>query len=143
MQVNKRNRELNLKLFDENIIEKQNIKHLGLARQKYNRPNIESRTSTARATMYPLMGAGLHGINGINPLISYKLWKTYVIPRMLYGIQILNITKTDIQKLENLKKKTLKQLLSLLQRTADAVIYILLSVKSIQQIIHKTTISHF
>lgn len=93
--------------------------------------------------MYPLMGAGLHGINGINPLISYKLWKTYVIPRMLYGIQILNITKTDIQKLENLKKKTLKQLLSLLQRTADAVIYILLSVKSIQQIIHKTTISHF
>ena len=105
LQVNKRNKELNLKLFDENIIEKQNIKHLGLARQKYNRPNIESRTSTARATMYPLMGAGLHGINGINPLISYKLWKTYVIPRMLYGIQILNITKTDIQKLENFQKR--------------------------------------
>ena len=58
LQVNKKNKELNLKLFDENIIENQNIKHLGLERQKHNRPNIESRTSTTRATMYSLMGAG-------------------------------------------------------------------------------------
>jgi len=77
LQINKKNKELNLTLFDENIIEEQNIKHLGLKRQKHNRQNIESRTSTERATMYSLMGAGLHGINGINPLISYKLWKTF------------------------------------------------------------------
>lgn len=87
LQVNKKNKELNLKLFDENIIENQNIKHLGLECQKHNRTNIESRTSTAKATMYSLMGTGLHEINGINPLIS----------RMLYGIEILNTT-TDIQK---------------------------------------------
>jgi len=62
---------------------------------------------------------------------------------MLYGIEVLNITTTDIQKLENFQKKTLKQLLSLPQRTADAAIYILLSAESIQQIIHKTTISLF
>ena len=41
------------------------------------------------------------------------------------------------------KKKTLKQLLSLPHRTADAAIYILLSAESIQQIIHRTTISLF
>ena len=37
--------------------------------------------------MYSLMGAGLHGINGINPLIAWKLWRTFVVPRMLYGIE--------------------------------------------------------
>ncbi|CAG2218577.1 Ubiquitin-associated domain-containing protein 2 [Mytilus edulis] len=84
--------------------------------------------------MYSLLGAGLHGINGINPLLSYKLWRTYVIPRMLYGIEILNITKTDIQKLEAFSEKTFKQILSLPQRTADAAIYILLGAESIEQL---------
>jgi hypothetical protein len=26
--------------------------------------------------MYSLMGADLHGINGLNPLITWKLWRT-------------------------------------------------------------------
>ena len=48
--------------------------------------------------MYSLMGAGLHGINGINPLIAWKLWRTFVVPRMLYEIETLKITTTDMGK---------------------------------------------
>jgi hypothetical protein len=44
------------------------------------------------------MGAGLHGINGINPLIAWKLWRTFVVPRMLYEIETLKITTTDMGK---------------------------------------------
>ena len=69
------------------------------------RPGIEKRISIARGTMYSLMGAGLHGINGINPLIAWKLWRTFVVPRMLYGIETLKITTTDIYKLEQFQKK--------------------------------------
>ncbi|CAG2248365.1 unnamed protein product [Mytilus edulis] len=87
--INKKSKELNLELFNEKISEKQTIKHLGIERQDRNSPNVVNRISTARATMYSLMGAGLHGINGVNPLISYKLWRTFVIPRMLYGFEIL------------------------------------------------------
>ncbi|CAG2250061.1 unnamed protein product [Mytilus edulis] len=134
LMINKKNKDINLQLFNEKIDEKQNIKHLGIERQEKNNPNVENRISVARATMYSLLGAGLHGINGINPLLSYKLWRTYVIPRMLYGIEILNITKTDIQKLEAFQKKTFKQILSLPQRTADAAIYILLGAESIEQL---------
>jgi hypothetical protein len=50
----------------------------------------------------------LHGINGINPLIAWKLWRTFVVLRMLYGIEALKITTTDIYKLEQFQKKTLK-----------------------------------
>ncbi|VDI32111.1 Hypothetical predicted protein [Mytilus galloprovincialis] len=143
LMINKKNKDINLQLFNEKIDEKQNIKHLGIERQEKNNPNVENRISVARATMYSLLGAGLHGINGINPLLSYKLWRTYVIPRMLYGIEILNITKTDIQKLEAFQKKTFKQILSLPQRTADAAIYILLGAESIEQLVHKAVISLF
>ncbi|CAG2197875.1 unnamed protein product [Mytilus edulis] len=138
LMINKKNKDINLQLFNEKIDEKQNIKHLGIERQEKNNPNVENRISVARATMYSLLGAGLHGINGINPLLSYKLWRTYVIPRMLYGIEILNITKTDIQKLEAFQKKTFKQILSLPQRTADAAIYILLGAESIEQLASST-----
>jgi hypothetical protein len=55
--------------------------------------------------MYSFMGAGLHGINGINPLMAWKLWRTFVVPRMLYGIETLKITTTDIYKLEQFQKK--------------------------------------
>ena len=60
-----------LTLFKETICEKIYLKHLGIERQKNNIPDIEKRISIARDTMYSLMGAGLHGINGINPLIAW------------------------------------------------------------------------
>ena len=93
--------------------------------------------------MYSLMGAGLHGINGINPLIAWKLWRTFVVPRMLYGIETLKITTTDIYKLEQFQKKILKQFLGLPQQTADPAIYILLAAQCIEQIIHKANIGLF
>ena len=93
--------------------------------------------------MYSLMGADLHGINGLNPLITWKLWRTFVVPRMLYEIETLKITTTDIYKLEQFQKKTLKQLLGLPQQTADPAIYILLAAECIEQIIHKAIIGCF
>jgi hypothetical protein len=89
------------------------------------------------------MGAGLHGINVINPLIAWKLWRTFVVPRMLYGIETLKITTTDIYKLEQFQKKTPKQFLGLPQQTADPTIYILLVAECIEQIIHKAIIGLF
>ncbi|VDI27563.1 Hypothetical predicted protein [Mytilus galloprovincialis] len=64
LMINKKNKDINLQLFNEKIDEKQNIKHLGIERQEKNNPNVENRISVARATMYSLLGAGLHGING-------------------------------------------------------------------------------
>ena len=62
---------------------------------------------------------------------------------MLYGIETLKITTTDIYKLEQFQKKTLKQLLGLPQQTADPAFYILLAAECIEQIIHKAIIGLF
>ena len=67
--------------------------------------NIEDRLKIARRTVYALLGPGLHARKGLSPIVSAKLWQTYVIPRNLYGIEVLNYTKTDIIKFERLQFK--------------------------------------
>jgi len=41
----------------------------------------------------------------MSPVVAYKLWKTYVIPRALYGIKVMNHTASDIIQLEKLQRK--------------------------------------
>ena len=72
------------------------------------------------------MGAGLHSVNGVDPTISYKMWSTYVLPRSLYGLEALPITKKDRVSIRNQEKRTLKQLQSLPDSTCDALAFLLL-----------------
>ena len=60
--------------------------HLGISRRSNNSLDVDDRIQCARRTLYALMGAGMHGRNGIPPHIAFHVWSTYVLPRMLYGI---------------------------------------------------------
>lgn len=55
----------------------QRYKHLGIIREcnskLSNEVLIEERIKTARCTVYALMGAGLHGLNGVNPEVSISI----------------------------------------------------------------------
>jgi hypothetical protein len=62
---------------------------------KENEINIEDRISLARRTMYALMNTGLHGTNGMNPLAAIKMYEAYVIPKLLYGVEILPLNATQ------------------------------------------------
>ena len=57
--------------------------HLGIQRDNYSKFGVEevipSRIHTACRTVYALMGAGLHGLNGLNPKASVHLIKCYVL----------------------------------------------------------------
>ena len=62
--------------------------HLGIVRNVTNcaSQTVDNRISTARKTIYALMGAGLHGLNGLPVNVSIHLFNIYVIPRLLYGL---------------------------------------------------------
>ena len=70
----------------------QRYKHLGIIRECNSKKNneilIEERMKTARCTVYALMGAGMHGLNGVNPEVSISMWQTYVRPRLMYGLEV-------------------------------------------------------
>ncbi|CAG2228458.1 unnamed protein product [Mytilus edulis] len=117
--------------------------HLGIKRTdgKEHNFNIKERIQTARRTKYALMGSGVHGTNGLNPAISYQIYKTYVIPRLTYGLEVLPLTKSNIEELEIFHRKNLRHLQSLPERTSNAVVLLLLGALPIEAEIHKRHLS--
>ena len=94
-------------------------KHLGLTRKaKFNDNSelITERIQLARSTAYALMGAGLHGLNGVNPEVSVSLWNLYIQPRLLYGLESIQFSRADISKLEKYQRDFLRQIQHLPER---------------------------
>ncbi|KAH3841316.1 hypothetical protein DPMN_114775 [Dreissena polymorpha] len=73
------------------------VKHLGIIRTPKNNLNTDDRLKTARQTIYALLGPVLHARKGFSPVVALKLWNTYAIPRALYRVEILKVTKGDIE----------------------------------------------
>ena len=70
--------EKNLKWELENniVTPTEQTKHLGIIRSeiKENEINIEDRLTLARRTVYSLINTGVHGSNGINPIVSCTIF---------------------------------------------------------------------
>ena len=120
-----------------------NLKHLGIVRTSKNTLNTEDRLKIARQTIYALLGPGLHARRGLSPKVAVKLWKTYVLPRSLYGIEVLQNRKTDIERLEKQQRQMLKHFQGLPERTATVGVHILLGAEPIESIIDKQKLSLF
>ena len=69
------------------------------------------------------MASGMDGYNGFDPGTNLHLMKTYVLPVLLYRLELVLPCKTLINKLENYQKKMLKQILSLPMGTSDVAVY--------------------
>jgi ribosomal protein L31 len=111
--------------------------HLGINRTTQKETIACDTIKKARRTTYSLMGSGLHGVNGINPIISNKMWNTFVIPRSTYGLECMNIPPKEMANIEIFERKILKQAMGLPQNTANPIPYLLLGALPITAHIHK------
>jgi hypothetical protein len=94
--------------------------HLGIDRYADSLTSdlyIQDKVKMARRTTYALMGAGLHGTNGLAPSTCREMYIVYVIPRLLYGLEAMILKPKHYQMLEMYHRTTLRQLLP--ERTAD------------------------
>ena len=130
--INKGGKEVKVHLGPEEIRQVNQTFHLGIERNETNTPDVQKRIATARRTLNALMGSGMHGKNGVSPAISIQLWQTFVIPRLLHGIELLDIRKKDLQDLDLFQRKVLRQLQSLPERTATVAVLGLLEAKPIE-----------
>ena len=145
---NRRNKKLTpnettIYMGNEEIPIKDQVKHLGIERNKDNTPDTENRIQTARKTSYALMGSGMHGQNGISPVIATSLWDTFIVPRMLHGIEFLDARKKDLEQLELYQRKMFKMLQSLPENTTTSGVYLLLGKIPIEGQIDRRYISTF
>ena len=62
-----------------------------------------------RRVAYSQTGAGLHGENRGNSGVLLSLWSAYVLPRLIYGLDVLKLSKSEIQKLNQFHKNFLNK----------------------------------
>jgi hypothetical protein len=57
--------------------------------------HIEQNITKARRTAYSLLSAGFHGVNGLDPMTSLSLYKTYIQPVLTYGLEIVQLKQSN------------------------------------------------
>lgn len=128
------------------VIEKSsNETHLGITRTEdgTNGVTVSNRIKTARRTSYELMGAGLHGINGVGPEVSKHLWAIYIMPRFSNGLEALLLTHKETTRLENFYRSNLRSIQAMSKATATAIIYLLIGTPPFEAQLHIKTITFF
>ncbi|VDI63084.1 Hypothetical predicted protein [Mytilus galloprovincialis] len=117
--------------------------HLGLTRSSKNENmiNVDERISLARRTSYSLMKTGVHGTNGLNPRVSYNIYRIYILPRLLYILEILPLNARQLKALSDFHSTFLRNIQSLPVRTASVAIYALLGALPLEAELHKRQLS--
>jgi hypothetical protein len=120
--------------------------HLGILRSKSKEKteaiHIEQNITKARRTAYSLLSAEFHGVNGLDPMTSLSLYKTYIQPVLTYGLAIVQPKQSNLVKLE-LFQKTILKILSLPINTPDPTAYILSGLLPVEAIIDIKCMSLF
>lgn len=105
--------------------------------------NIEENIIEARKGAYGLFGAGYHGNNGLDPDTLIHLFKTYITPVLLYGMELIIPKATSLAQLDLFQKRMLKKIHSLPTRTAYPAVYILSGLLQVKAQIHIRSLELF
>ena len=104
---------------------------------------VNENIKKARRTLYSLMPSGCHGNNGQDPETTIHLLQTYILPILVYGMEVVLPRGKHLDCLEKFYKKYLKLLLSIPVTTADPAVYILFGTVPIEATIHKRALILF
>lgn len=99
--------------------------------------SITSNIKKAQRAIYGLMGAGLHGKNGVPPKVAITLYKIYILPILLYGMEVLLPSGKELERLANFHRKMLIQLCSLAENVAHPAPFIITGILPAEGLIHK------
>ena len=118
--------------------------HVGVLRSANTESSaVAENIKKARRTLYSLMPAGCHGNNGQDPETTIQLLQTYVLPILIYGMEVVLPKGKQLDALEKFYKKYLKLLLSVPVTAADPAVYILSGTVPIEATIHKRALILF
>ena len=110
-------------LGNERVIESESYLHLGITCNKYltNKDNVKQICSKIKCTYLSLVNSGIQA-DGLHPLTSNKIYKTVVLPKALYGSEMLyNVSNSDILSMEQCHRFCIKFMQRFPSRTRTAV----------------------
>jgi hypothetical protein len=110
----------------KNLPLSRDMTHVGIQRDLTSSTlSIETRISNGRKTIYALLGAGMHGTNGLPVSASMHMYYIYVLPRVQYGLEAITPSILNLKALEMFQRSTLRSLMGLPQRIAIPALYVL------------------
>ncbi|CAC5367025.1 unnamed protein product [Mytilus coruscus] len=125
----KQSKSVNLTLNESPMPVVDKSPHLGILRSTSSKNSqnetTEQNITKSKRAAYSLMSAGMHGENGLDPITSLHLIKTFIQPILTYGLDVILPTSSNLLKLEKFQKQLLKRIMSLPICTPDPSIYIL------------------
>ena len=142
-RAKKRETEPDIFMAGERVDTPDTTVHLGIVRNTNGRADIDGKISLGRKTAYSLMGAGLHGGGGLKATLGGHIWSTFVIPRLLYGLEALLLKQKDIDSLEKFQRKCLKQIQGIPDNTSNSACLALLGILPIKDILNKNLLNLF
>ena len=110
--------------------------HLGITRTFSPCDPTPAMASRGRKTLFALTGVGAHRC-GLAPSTVSALWKRYCLPRMLYGVEILHLTKKMLSDLDRIQCHLFKSLLGLPRSTANEAVSLLANVPPVSDEVDK------
>ena len=66
--------------------------------------NVEENIKKSRRSAYGLFGGGFHGNNGLDPETLIHLFNTYIMPVLMYGMELIIPKTTALEQLERYQK---------------------------------------
>ena len=104
---------------------------------------LEENITKSRKTVYALMGAGSHGYNGLHPKVSLKLWHTYVLTRLVYGLEVFKCSKSDFEKQELFQRNNLRRFQFLPEGTPNYITLLLVNANTVQSVVERKVLVLF
>ena len=131
-------------LGDEPLEITDNCTHLGLERatsQLTPHSLFSDRIQLAHRTAYCLTGAGFHGNTGISPSVCRRMISTYIIQRLLFGLESMILTDRQLQRLEVYLRQLLRQLQNFSDRVANSAVLLRIGIPPIAAQLHIRTLT--
>jgi hypothetical protein len=135
-----------LKINGDRIPNVEEAVHIGILQSsntKVNQKRVQLCIRRATQALYATFGAGVHGRNGINPQVSAKIWRTFIIPRLTYGTELWILKRSEMDQFEKFQNTKLRQIQGLPDRTANIATTGLLGVWPVEAVIDRNAITLF
>ena len=144
MYCSGRNKECaNFTLADQAVTSENSTVHLGIKRDVSGKVNVEENVSLGRRTVYSLIGAGFHSVNGLQSSQNAHLWSTFIVPRILNGLEAVLLNGKEFECLEKFQRQSLRQIQGFPDKTPNGITLALLGILPLETVIHKNAFNLF
>ena len=94
-------RQSDLMMAGDKITCSESTVHLGISRNVKDKVNVEEKVSIGEKLH---IHSGFHSVNGLKTCLNGFIWNTFVLPRLIYGLEIMNSKKGKLTVLKNSKE---------------------------------------